>query len=66
MTQNCIFCKIIRGESPAKVVKRWDDAIAITPLNPVIEGHTLVVPIEHVSDALENPDVTAITMKRAS
>lgn len=63
---DCIFCQIINGQSPAQILKTWDDAIAIVPLNPVVSGHVLVIPREHVNDALENPEVTAAVMKRAA
>lgn len=65
-TTACVFCKIVREESPCVLVKEWDDAMAIVPLNPVVEGHVLVIPKIHVCDALENPFVTAATMRRAS
>lgn len=63
---DCVFCSIIAGTAPAKIVAEWDDAIAIVPLNPVTNGHILVMPRAHVSDALENPEITATVMKRAS
>lgn len=63
---DCIFCQIIHGQSPTQILKKWDDAIAIVPLNPVVPGHVLVVPREHVKDALENTEVTAAVMKRAA
>jgi histidine triad (HIT) family protein len=62
----CIFCKIIAGEAPARILKTWEDAIAIAPLNPVVAGHVLIIPREHVADALENPLVTAAAMRRAA
>lgn len=62
----CIFCSIIRGESPAAFVARWPEAVAITPLGPVVPGHTLVLPTRHVRDAAEDPDVTAVTMHAAA
>ena len=64
---SCPFCAIIRGETPAQIVQRWPDAIAIVPLNPVRPGrHLLVIPVEHVDDALEQPVVTAVAMQRAA
>lgn len=54
----CPFCAIVYSHAPAKVVARWDDAIAIVPLNPVTEGHELVIPKLHVQDALEDPELT--------
>lgn len=62
----CIFCQIIRGESPANVVREWMDAIAIVPLNPVVAGHILVIPRAHVADYTEERYVTGYTMMRAA
>jgi histidine triad (HIT) family protein len=44
---DCIFCKIARGEIPAKVVRRDDDLVAIEDANPQAPTHLLVIPIEH-------------------
>lgn len=63
---DCVFCKIVAGEAPAKMVREWDNAIAFTPLNPVNPGHILVIPRCHVDDATVDPDVTANTMYRAA
>jgi histidine triad (HIT) family protein len=62
----CVFCSIVAGSAPAAIVRRWDDAIAIVPLNPVTPGHVLMIPAEHVSDATVDPDVTAVAMRRAA
>lgn len=62
----CVFCQIVAGEAPATIVRRWDDALAIVPLNPVTAGHTLVIPIKHVRDVWINPAVSALTMRRAA
>jgi histidine triad (HIT) family protein len=48
------------------VVREWPDAIAIVPIGPVVEGHVLVVPREHVADFSTDPDVSASTMRRAA
>lgn len=63
---DCVFCRIIEGAAPAEIVVRWSDATCFVPLNPVTDGHVLVVPNYHVRDAVENPLVTAITMGRAA
>lgn len=62
----CVFCQIVNDEAPATILRRWTDAIAIVPLDPVVEGHTLVIPIEHVWDASESPLVAGRTMARAA
>lgn len=63
---DCVFCEIIAGKSPATVVHEWTDAVAIVPLRPCTEGHTLVIPRRHVRDATVDPDVTAATARRAA
>lgn len=62
----CVFCAILEGIEPAEVVRSWPEAIAIVPLNPVTDGHTLVIPAAHVPDAAAHPEVTANTMRRAA
>lgn len=62
----CPFCEINTGRAPATFVHEWTDAIAIVPLNPVVEGHTLVIPKTHVTDFADNPDVSGATARRAA
>jgi len=63
---DCVFCQIVRGEAPATVVREWDDALAIVPLNPVVDGHVLVLPKRHVATFFSDPDTSAATMRRAA
>ncbi|MGZ0231155.1 HIT family protein [Streptomyces sp. CPS1] len=62
----CPFCEINLGRAPAAFVREWSDAIAIIPLNPVVDGHTLVIPKQHVTDFAADPDVTGATARRAA
>lgn len=66
MTKPCPFCEIIAGRAPAQIVEEWPEAIAILPLNPVVEGHVLVIPREHVADFVAYPKVSAATMQCAA
>ena len=50
---DCIFCKIIAGEIPAKPVYRDDDVIAITDVNRQAPDHLLVMPVKHVRNVGE-------------
>ena len=45
--ENCIFCKIVGGRIPAKVLTQNDRAIALLDAFPLAEGHTLVIPMSH-------------------
>lgn len=62
----CVFCDIVAEVEPATFVRRWGDAVAIVPLNPVTPGHVLVIPRVHVVDASERPHITAAAMERAA
>lgn len=62
----CPFCDIIAGRAPATIVREWDDVIAIVPLDPVVDGHTLVIPKTHVEDFTQSTYVAARTMAKAS
>lgn len=44
---NCPFCKIVKGEIPAKKVYEDADVQAIMDINPAAKGHMLVMPKEH-------------------
>ncbi len=57
----CVFCEIIARRSPATYYAVLPDSVAIFPLNPVTEGHLLVIPRTHVRDFSEDPLVTANT-----
>ena len=43
----CIFCKIGRGEIPAKVVYETDDLLAFDDIAPQAPVHTLIIPKAH-------------------
>lgn len=44
----CVFCAIADGNAPAEIVREWDDALALHPLDPVTDGHLIVIPRAHV------------------
>ena len=48
MTEQCIFCKIVRVEIPADIVFQDDDCVVFHDINPVAPIHLLVVPKHHV------------------
>jgi histidine triad (HIT) family protein len=57
---DCVFCKIADYEAPADFVERWESGFAIRPLNPVTEGHILVIPNAHRVDFADDPEVTEL------
>src|SRR5690606_14644910 len=44
---NCVFCKIVAGEIPARVLVENDRAVALLDAFPLAAGHTLVIPKAH-------------------
>ena len=47
--EDCIFCKIVRGEIPAERVLEDDRFLAIKDLHPKAPVHVLVLPKEHLA-----------------
>ena len=63
---DCTFCAIIAGQVPAYIVRRWNNATAFKPLDPVNAGHTLIVPNTHVPMFGTNPAASALAAHRAA
>lgn len=55
MADDCIFCKIVNKEVPADIVYEDDNFIGFLDANPIIEGHTLVIPKKHFKTLLDMP-----------
>jgi len=64
--QPCPFCEIAAGRAPATYVHEWSDVIAIVPRRPIVDGHTLVIPREHVTDFADDPVASGTAMYRAA
>lgn len=45
----CVFCKIIKRKSPAHIVYENDQLISFLDIEPINEGHVLIVPKQHVN-----------------
>ena len=55
MEDDCVFCKIVAGEIDSEKVIENDDFIVIKNINPVVDGHSLVIPKEHYENFLDLP-----------
>jgi len=51
--EDCIFCKIIKGEIPSTKVYEDDNVLAFKDINPAAPIHILVVPKQHIENVLE-------------
>jgi histidine triad (HIT) family protein len=52
---DCIFCAIVAGDAPARMVHDGPRTVAFLDLNPATRGHALVVPRAHARDLLDAP-----------
>jgi histidine triad (HIT) family protein len=52
----CTFCQIAKGELQAHVVHRDEDVIVFLDRAPLLHGHVLVVPMQHVETLDDLPD----------
>ena len=57
---NCVFCKILKGEIPSKIVYEDDVCFAINDINPKANKHILVIPKEHIESLNEISDTEII------
>ncbi|MCD7833161.1 MAG: HIT family protein [Lachnospiraceae bacterium] len=59
LEDNCIFCKIARGDIPSATLYEDEDLRVILDLGPASKGHALVIPKEHAANLFELSDETA-------
>ncbi|KAI9309496.1 HIT-like domain-containing protein [Cunninghamella echinulata] len=56
LDDNCIFCKIIRGEVPSFKLADTDKCYAFIDIEPLSEGHSLIIPKYHAEFMHQLPD----------
>lgn len=47
--EDCLFCKIVAGQIPAKIVYQDPDVVAFADINPQAPQHVLFVPRRHIA-----------------
>ena len=50
MREDCIFCKIVKGELPASYIEKDKDFIVIKDINPAAPVHVLIIPRKHIKN----------------
>jgi histidine triad (HIT) family protein len=60
VAEDCLFCKIVRKEIPAKIVAESPECVAFRDINPQAPTHVLIVPREHVASLNEATDAAMI------
>ena len=65
---NCIFCKIIKGDIPSSKVYEDDKILCFKDIAPMAPVHLLVIPKEHIQSAdfitEKNADIVAYIFKK--
>jgi histidine triad (HIT) family protein len=61
---DCIFCKIVAGDLPARIVDEDERTLAFMDIAPATRGHALVIPRRHSVDILsvEREDLNAVAL----
>ena len=61
MSDDCLFCRLVRGEIPATIVRETDRTVAFRDIAPKAPVHVLVIPKAHHADvaALAQADPAA-------
>jgi histidine triad (HIT) family protein len=60
MADDCLFCRIVRKEIPAKLVAEDEHSLAFRDINPQAPVHVLVIPKEHVPSLDDASDPTML------
>ncbi len=63
MVEDCLFCKIIRGEVPSYTLYEDEDVKVFLDIFPVSKGHSLVIPKKHYEQILDVPKEEMIFLK---
>jgi len=63
---SCIFCSIVQRKIPSYRIDENKDAIAVLEINPVSEGHVLIIPKKHVETEDKLPAGAFSIAKRIS
>ncbi len=53
---DCVFCKIVRGELPSEKLYEDEYTLAFMDISPANKGHALIIPKEHHETILDTPN----------
>jgi histidine triad (HIT) family protein len=64
--ENCVFCKIVKGEIPCFKIFEDERVLAFADINPISRGHCLVIPKIHAENLLVIPEEDLFAVHRAA
>jgi len=62
--ENCVFCKIVSGIIPSRKLYEDGQVLAFLDINPIAEGHTLVIPKKHATNMFDIAEEEAAQLMR--
>ena len=62
--QDCVFCKIVRGEIPSKKVYEDEDILAFHDIQPLAPVHFMLIPKRHIASLAETTADDAMVLGR--
>ena len=60
--EDCIFCKIVKGEAPATILHESQDAVIIPDIRPSAPVHYLVIPKRHIASVADTSEEDAVLL----
>jgi len=57
MSDECVFCKIVKKKKKAEFKAETNNFIAVLDAHPKAEGHTLIIPKKHYVTLLDIPNI---------
>jgi len=62
---DCIFCKIVKGEIPSKKIYEDEKVLAFHDISPAAPVHILIIPKKHIDSAIalkeeDQPELWAV------
>ncbi len=64
--EECIFCKIARGEAKAEKIYETESVVSFLDINPRAPGHSLVIPKKHVETLADLGDELVADVSKAT
>lgn len=64
VTVDCLFCRIVAGEVPAKKVFEDDEILAFHDVGPKAPVHILIIPKKHIRSLNESTDADTVLLGR--
>lgn len=61
---DCVFCKIIKKEIPAKIIFEDKDIVAFNDVNPIAPIHVLIIPKKHIVSVVDIKQEDTMLMGR--